>query len=188
MALAPMPNQSNLLQRSAGRPTLEQMRSKLATYKPEAVQAPKAKPQYAPSYTPMTTYSTSEGTPFAARQKKAESKVWIWVFAISGLLVASNFVIFIQKEKLIDSLGLQREITPLKAPAELMADDQALFWAYAAFAPEELLNRYKISQDQAVDEDDAKNHLRIIFQKGLGKRLHTQIENLAKAHGKTLPK
>jgi hypothetical protein len=163
MAVAPLRNESNLMQRTAGRPTLEQMRSRLASSKPESAVAPKV-----------------------PKPKTAGSGTWVWVAIIGGLLVSANFLLYMQKERLMDKLGFQRVLSPLAPAAELSAEDKILFWAYAAYAPEKLGARFHVPSDAVIDPEDARHHLAALMAKeakGVSPATQAEILTLEKKPG-----
>jgi len=156
MQAVPNYNQSNLLPsptaRVGTRPTLDQMRAKLATSKPSDFAAPKI-----------------------VRKKKSKNQSVIWVAVIGGLLISANYLMFTNKEKLMDTVGIQRVLKPLTAPANLNDEERALFWAHVAYTPDQLGTRYKISPDAVIDPEDAKHHLASILSKGVTFKVRKEI-------------
>ena len=166
MASAPAQNEFNLIptpsSRPAGRPTLEQMRAKLATSRPESAAAPKPQPH--------------------KPQAKA-NHTWVWLLIIGALLVSANFLMYIKKERLMDSLGFQRLLQPLAPPAGIAEEDKALFWAYAAYAPDRLAERFHTPPDALVDAEDAEHHLAGLLAKEVTPAIRMEISALEKARG-----
>ena len=157
MGVAHIRNESNLIQRPAGRPTLAQMKARLASSRPEAAVVPKR-----------------------ATFRKTKNHPWIWASTICGLLVSANFLMYIQKEQLMDLLGFQRVLVPLAAPPTLNTSGQALFWAYAAYAPDQLIVRYHTSVDDLIDPDNAKHHLTALMKLAIDSDTRAKIMALEK--------
>ncbi len=89
-------------------------------------------------------------------------------------------MMYFQKEKLMDMLGFQRALVPLAAPSALNASGQALFWAYAAYAPDQLIVRYRTSVDAVIDPDNAKHHLTALLKLEIDSSTRAEIKALEK--------
>jgi hypothetical protein len=167
MSTTPLKNQSNLIQSPTVRPTLEQMRAKLATSLPAPAGAVPSKPH---------------------RAKKPTSQIWLGMLIICGLMGSANFLFFIKKETLMDKLGLQRVLEPLKPPSNLAQADLVRFWAYATYDPVQLQVRFHTPAETFIDTENAKHHLTGLLKNINDDRLRIEIQALVKTKGQNTHK
>jgi hypothetical protein len=154
MATGPKQTDYNLEpQPQKERPTLDQMRKKLAS----GSSAP------APSVT---------GNP-ASRKRRSRSVPWM--IAVAAVLVAANVLGLSRKDAILEIVGVQNLSEPVSPPPGLSLDERARFWAYAAYDQAGLRARYKLPPAAFLDPEDARHHVEDLLTQGLDAKVREGI-------------
>lgn len=141
------------------RPTLEDMRRKLAAGAPQSVPTQKDR----------------------RKSRRPGRKQLIWTAVLAAMLIGANFLVRAHREEILQVMGLQAFAAPLAAPAGLSLDDRARFWAYAAFDEDRLRKRFKIPAAAEVDAEDARHHLEGLLTQPLGMSARAEILTLQRS-------
>jgi hypothetical protein len=146
-------NESNLVQRREDRRTLEKMRRKLAT---------------------SGTVSKKSNLPHQA--KKPGLRIWPFAVAAAVLLIALNFGLSTQENKILKAMGVsvpgQNTLTP---PPGLSLDEKVRFWAYAVYDVPKLRARFAIPKGTKVDSKAARKELEQMLAEDLGAEVRNEI-------------
>jgi hypothetical protein len=154
MVPAPKKNEFNLVPRPAkARPTLEDMRRKLAAGAPES----NAKPQE------------------RRKRRGPGRKSLLWTMAGTAVLIGLNAFALSRKDVILEAVGVQTFSAPLAPPSGLSLDDRARFWAYAAFDNDKLRRRFKIPASAGIDAVDAQHHVEDMLTRELGMSARAEI-------------
>lgn len=147
-------NGNNLVQRGHDdRRTLEKMRRKLAT-------------------------SGQMGKNDVIKLKKNKPAKRIWPFAIAAVavLLGLNYALNTHQELIVSAIGGPRLAKiPFAPPAGTSLDDQARFWAYAAYDIPKLKARFQIPKGSVVDNVEAYKNLEKILADNLGVEVRKEI-------------
>jgi hypothetical protein len=156
MAAGPNQNEYNLApQPHKERPTLDQMRKKLASGPPAPAAAPPV-----------------PGNP---AKRKRRSKSVPWMAAIAAILVAANVMGLSRKDAVLEIMGVQNLSEPISPPPNLSLDERARFWAYAAYDQAALRAHYKLPPSGFLDPEDAGHHVEDLLTQGLGPKVRDEI-------------
>jgi hypothetical protein len=134
--------------RVAEKNTLEKMRKKLAVAQPLKEEAP--------IRIPLSLRS--------ARLKRERLGQSLWAGAIALVALGMNVYALMHKNQILENIGIRQEQVLASPQANWSIDDQAWFWAYAAYDLKVFRERYS-QGDALVDPDDAKHHLKILLAK-----------------------
>ncbi|HKP96571.1 MAG TPA: hypothetical protein VJ385_12505 [Fibrobacteria bacterium] len=156
MVPTPKQNEFNLGPRMPReRPTLEQMRRRLASAPAE----PPPKPE----------------SPRKLRARRNKRRTLALMVALAALLVGLNFLARSQKDAILEAVGVRTLSAPLASPPGLSLDDRARFWAYAAFDQGKLRERFKVPASAFIDRVDARHHLEDLLTRELGAQARAEV-------------
>ncbi len=118
-------------------------------------------------------------SPRAARRKRERLTRSLWVAGFAMAAMALNIFALMHKNRILENLGIRQEQVLARPAAEESADQQALFWAYAAYAAPEFHTRYA-AKGTLVDPEDAAHHVKILWSK-VSSETRSRIRRLQKA-------
>lgn len=147
-------NESNLVQRREDRRTLAKMRSKLAT---------------------SGTVGKKSDLPRQVQPGKGGMRIWPFAIGAAGLLIALN-VGLSQQDAILKAIGVEAPSpNKLAPPPGLSLDDQARFWAYAAYDIPKLRARFTMPRGVAIDTRLALTQLENLLAENLGNEVRNEI-------------
>jgi hypothetical protein len=153
MVPLPRQNEFNLVQRPPKeRPTLDQMRRRLASAPPQ----PEVKPA-------------------KRKSRRPAGKALIWTVLAAAVLVGVNLLARSRQESILETIGIRTLATPLASPPGLSADDRARFWAYAAFDNGKLREKFKVPSTAFIDPTDARHHVEDLLTQDLGAAARAEV-------------
>jgi hypothetical protein len=162
MALDPQ-NESNLVQRPReDKRTLEKMRSKLAT-------------------SGKTGGKRSAKPELRRTQPKKSIRIWPWIIGAAVILAGLNFTLHTQQDRIMSAMGVKQTAGPLTVPPGLKPDDQARFWAYAAYDVAKLRATFTIPKGAILDQALARRNLERLLAEDLGTSVRNEIFALQQA-------
>jgi hypothetical protein len=147
-------NGNNLVQRGHDdRRTLEKMRRKLAT-----------------------SGQMGKNDVIKLKKNKPARRIWPFAIAAAAVLLGLNYALNTHQEQIIGAIGGPRLANiPLAPPAGTSLDEQARFWAYAAYDIHKLKARFNIPKGVVVDKVAAYKNLEKILADNLGVEVRNEI-------------
>lgn len=147
-------NESNLVQRREDRRTLEKMRRKLATSGTVGKKSEPARP---------------------IQSGKRGMRIWPFAIGAAGLLIALNLGLS-QQETILKAIGIESEPkNRLAPPAGLSMDDQARFWALAAYDVPKLRKSFTVPKGVPIEIKYARTQLENLLAENLGQEVRNEI-------------
>jgi hypothetical protein len=152
-------NENNLVQRGRDdRRTLEKMRRKLAT---------------------SGQMGKNDVIKLKKNNNKPAKRIWPFAIAIVAVLLGLNYALNTHQDQIVSAIGGQKPVkVPLAPPAGTSLDDQARFWAYAAYDVPKLKARFQIPKGAVVDNVSAYANLEKILADNLGTEVRKEIFTL----------
>jgi hypothetical protein len=114
------------------------------------------------------------------RRRRRGKAIWPWAMvAIS--LVTVNILLLSKKDKVLEKLGFTVLHKPAGPQGGISRDEQARFWAYAAYDQEKLRGKFTIGPDAVIDPVNASHHLERLLAAGVSENLRAEILALKSA-------